>query len=103
MAKGIRPTQENSPLETGERENGQGLDLNRDAMKMEAPETQGTDPKRDQLHGTRKCLLTCIPATDHGMHFHLTWAPSYLYAGEPATYHYTNDVMLPFITKNAKE
>lgn len=102
MAKGLRPTQENSPLETGERENGQGLDLNRDAIKMEAPETQGLiqnlitawDPQMSvDLHTTN--------GTWHA--YSLTWAPSYLYAGEPATYHYTNDIILPSITKKAKD
>lgn len=102
MAKGLRPTQENSPLETGERENGQGLDLNRDAIKMEAPETQGLiqnvvtawDPQMSvDLHTTN--------GTWHA--YSLTWAPSYLYAGEPGTYHYTNDIILPFITKKAKD
>ncbi|MBV9986458.1 MAG: M14 family metallopeptidase [Chitinophagaceae bacterium] len=102
MAKGLRPTQENSPLETGERENGQGLDLNRDGIKMEAPETQGLienlvnawDPQMSvDLHTTN--------GTWHA--FSLTWAPSYLYAGEPSTYHYTNDVILASITKKAKE
>ncbi|MEN9686035.1 MAG: hypothetical protein RLZZ28_1821 [Bacteroidota bacterium] len=100
MARGLRPTQENSPLETGERENGQGLDLNRDAMKMETPETNALiqqvvtawDPQMSvDLHTTN--------GTWHA--YSLTWAPSYLYAGEPATYHFTNDVMLPFITKKA--
>ncbi len=102
MAKGLRPSQENSPLETGERENGQGLDLNRDAIKMETPETQGLiqnvitawDPQMSvDLHTTN--------GTWHG--YSLTWAPSYLSAGEPATYQYNNDVILPFITKKVKE
>lgn len=102
MAKGLRPSQENSPLETGERENSQGLDLNRDGIKMEAPETQGLiqhvinewDPQMSvDLHTTN--------GTWHG--YSLTWAPSYLYAGEPGTYHYTNDVMLPAITNRVKE
>ena len=102
MAKGLRPSQENSPAETGERENGQGLDLNRDAMKMEAPETQGLiqnlitawDPQMSvDLHTTN--------GTWHA--YSLTWAPSYLYAGEPGTYHFTNDVMLPAITKKIKD
>ena len=86
MAKGLRPTQENSPLETGERENGQGLDLNRDGIKMETPETQGLiqnvitawDPQLSlDLHPTN--------GTWHA--YSLTWAPSYLSAGEPATDH----------------
>ena len=102
MAKGLRPTQENSPIETGERENGQGLDLNRDGIKMEAPETQGLiqnlvtawDPQMSvDLHTTN--------GTWHA--YSLTWAPSYLSAGEPATYHYTNDIILPFVTKKAKD
>lgn len=102
MAKGLRPSQENSPLETGERENGQGLDLNRDAMKMETPETQGMiqnvvtawDPQMSvDLHTTN--------GTWHA--YSLTWAPSYLSAGEPATYQYTNYVMLPSITKKVKD
>ena len=102
MAKGLRPTQENSPLETGERENGQGLDLNRDGIKMEAPETAGLvqniitawDPQMSvDLHTTN--------GTWHA--YSLTWAPSYLYAGEPGTYHYTNDVMLPAITQKIKD
>ncbi len=102
MAKGLRPSQENSPLETGERENGQGLDLNRDAIKMETPETQGLiqnvitawDPQMSvDLHTTN--------GTWHG--YSLTWAPSYLSAGEPSTYQYNNEVILPFITKKVKE
>lgn len=102
MAKGLRPSQENSPAETGVRENGQGLDLNRDAMKMEAPETQGLiqnvvtawDPQMSvDLHTTN--------GTWHA--YSLTWAPAYLYAGEPGTYHYTNDIMLPAITQKVKD
>ncbi|NCI48115.1 M14 family metallopeptidase [Sediminibacterium soli] len=102
MGKNTRPTQEGSPAEAGERENGQGLDLNRDGIKMEAPETEGLirnlitawDPQVSMdLHTTN--------GTWHG--YSLTWAPSYLYAGEPATYRYTNDVLLPSVTKIAKE
>jgi hypothetical protein len=102
MAKGLRPSQENSPLETGERENGQGLDLNRDGIKMEAPETQAMiqniitawDPQMSvDLHTTN--------GTWHA--YSLTWSPSYQYAGVPSTYKYTNGVMLPSITKTVKD
>ena len=102
MAKGLRVSQENSPLETGTRENGQGLDLNRDGIKMEAPETMGMilnilnlwDPQVTvDLHTTN--------GTWHG--YSLTWAPGYLSSGESGPYNYLNEVMLPLITKNAKE
>ena len=101
MAKGLRPSQENSPLETGERENGTGLDLNRDGIKMEAPETQGLignvlnawDPQMTvDLHTTN--------GTWHG--YSLTWAPGYLYAGEAGPYLFTNNKMLPYITEQVK-
>ncbi len=102
MAKGLRPSQENSPLETGERENGQGLDLNRDAIKMEAPETQGLIQKIINAWDPQMSMdLHTSNGTWHA--YSLTWAPSYLYAGEPGTYHYTNDIILPAITKKVKE
>ena len=102
MEKGLRASQENSPLETGTRENGQGLDLNRDGVKMEAPETKAMinsvlnlwDPQLTvDLHTTN--------GTWHG--YSLTWAPGYLSSGESGPYNYLNEVMLPLITKNAKE
>lgn len=102
FAKGLRPSQENSPLETGIRENGQGLDLNRDGIKMETPETRGMitnilnawDPQMVvDLHTTN--------GTWHG--YDLTWAPGYLYAGEPGPYHYTNSTILPYITDQVKK
>ncbi|MEO8173905.1 MAG: M14 family metallopeptidase [Sediminibacterium sp.] len=101
FAKGTRPTQENSPAETGERENGQGLDLNRDGIKMEAPETQGLI--QQVINAWDPQMFVDLHTSNGSWHaFSLTWAPSYLSAGEPSTYHYTNDVMLPFISKNAK-
>lgn len=102
MAKGTRPSQEDSPLEPGERENGQGLDLNRDGIKMETPETQGL--MQNIINAWDPQVSMDLHTTNGTWHaYSLTWAPSYLYAGEPSTYHYTNDVMLPFITKTVKD
>ena len=98
MEKGRRPSQEDSPLEIGIRENSQGLDLNRDGVKMETPETQGLitniitkwDPQMFvDLHTTN--------GTWHA--YSLTWAPSYHYAGEAITYDFVNNKMLKDITK----
>lgn len=102
MANGLRPSQENSPIETGIRENGQGLDLNRDGIKMEAPETIGMikniltdwDPQMVlDLHTTN--------GTWHG--YSLTWAPGYLSSGDANIYNYNRDTILPFITKQLLE
>lgn len=92
MEKGRRPSQEDSPIEVGIRENSQGLDLNRDGVKAEAPETKGLisnivvpwDPQVFvDLHTTN--------GTWHG--YSLTWAPSYHSAGEKETYEYTQQML----------
>lgn len=102
MEKGLRISQENSPLETGTRENGQGLDLNRDGVKMEAPETKGMIANILNLWDPQLTVdLHTTNGTWHG--YSLTWAPGYLSSGESGPYNYLNDVMLPLITKNAKE
>jgi hypothetical protein len=101
MEKGRRPSQEDSPLEIGIRENSQGLDLNRDGVKMEAPETLGLftniitkwDPQ----------VFVDLHTTNGTWHaYSLTWAPSYHYAGEYATYDYVNNTMLKAITRTAQ-
>jgi len=99
MEKGRRPSQEDSPVEVGIRANSQGLDLNRDGIKMEAFETEGLiqnvlikwDPEMlVDLHTTN--------GTWHG--YGLTYAPSYHYAGEKAPYDFTWHTMLPSIVKS---
>ncbi|NOY47918.1 MAG: M14 family metallopeptidase [Chlorobi bacterium] len=99
MKKGRRPSQEDSPVEVGIRANSQGLDLNRDGIKMEAFETQGLiqnvllkwDPEMlVDLHTTN--------GTWHG--YGVTYAPSYHYAGEKAPYDFTWNTMLPSIVKS---
>ena len=97
-----RPSQEGSPIETGLRQNSQGLDLNRDGIKMEAMETNGLiqniivpwDPTLFvDLHTTN--------GTWHG--YSLTWAPSYHYAGEKTPYDFTWDKLLPEVTNKVLE
>jgi hypothetical protein len=101
MAKGKRPSQEDSPLEIGDRENSQGLDLNRDGVKMETAESNGLftniivpwDPH----------VFVDLHTTNGTWHaWNLTWAPSYHYAGEKSTYDYTVS-MLKGITETAKK
>jgi hypothetical protein len=100
MKKGRRPSQEDSPVETGIRSNSQGMDLNRDGIKMEAFETAGLiqnvllkwDPEMlVDLHTTN--------GTWHG--YGITYAPSYHYAGEKAPYSFTWNKLLPAVVKNA--
>ncbi|MBK5278817.1 MAG: hypothetical protein JJE09_08140, partial [Bacteroidia bacterium] len=101
MEKGIRPSQEDSPMEVGLRENSQGLDLNRDAMKMEALETNGLfqsiilpwDPQ----------LFVDLHTTNGTWHaYSLTWAPSYHSSGEYPPYDFINNKMLPEISEKVR-
>jgi len=87
MAFGRRPTQENSPPEVGIRENSQGLDLNRDGVKMEAYETNGLFRLVNEWDPQLFVDLHTTNGTWHG--WDLTWAPSYYYAGEKAPYDFT--------------
>jgi len=99
MEAGRRPSQEDSPVEVGIRSNSQGLDLNRDGIKMEGFETRGLiqnvllkwDPEMlVDLHTTN--------GTWHG--YGVTYAPSYHSAGEQAPYDFTWNTMLPSIVKS---
>lgn len=100
MAKGKRPSQEDSPLETGDRENSQGFDLNRDGVKMETFETNGLFA--NILLPWDPHVFVDLHTTNGTWHaWDLTWAPSYHYAGEKSTYDYTIN-MLKDITETVK-
>ncbi|HMJ69606.1 MAG TPA: M14 family metallopeptidase [Cyclobacteriaceae bacterium] len=87
MVFGRRPSQENSPPDVGIRENSQGLDLNRDGMKMEAIETNGLFKIINEWDPQLFVDLHTTNGTWHG--WDLTWAPSYHSAGEKAPYDFT--------------
>ena len=90
MAAGNRPGQ-NGPFPIGERANAQGLDLNRDLVKVEAPETRvllqlfrDFDPH----------LFVDLHTTNGSFHgFHLTYAPSLSPNVDPALAHATRTLL----------
>ena len=102
MEKGIRPSQEDSPLEVGLRANSQGWDLNRDGIKLEAYETKAL-VKNILLKWDPEMLvdLHTTNGTWHG--YGLTYAPSYHYAGEIRPYEFTWYELFPHVVKAAKE
>jgi hypothetical protein len=102
MEAGRRPSQEDSPLEVGIRENSQGLDLNRDGVKMEALETNGLF--QNVIIPWDPHLFVDLHTTNGTWHaWNLTWAPSYHYAGEKAVYDFTRNQLLKPITQKVKE
>jgi len=99
MKKGRRPSQEDSPVEVGIRANSQGLDLNRDGIKMEGLETKGLI--QNVLNRWNPEMLVDLHTTNGTWHgYGITYAPSYHSAGEKAPYNFTWDVLFPEVTKN---
>lgn len=83
------------PAVIGERANGDGLDLNRDYIKAEAPETRAMLPL---LTGGGVDVFVDLHTTDGSYHgYNLTWAPS-LHPGAPLGA-YTNDTLLAGIRR----
>jgi zinc carboxypeptidase len=88
-----RPGQ-NGPAVVGRRANGQGLDLNRDYVKMEAPETRGS---ADLLDRWQPHLLLDLHTTNGSYHgYNLTYSPG-LNANHGAANSYVQDVFLPAV------
>ncbi len=88
-----RPGQ-NGPSSVGRRANGQGLDLNRDYIKFEAPETRASAELIDRW---QPHLFIDLHTTDGSYHgYNLTYAPG-LNANRTPANSYMQDVFLPAI------
>jgi hypothetical protein len=102
MEKGRRPSQEDSPVEVGIRENSQGWDLNRDGVKQEAVETRALFSS--VLNTWDPHVFVDLHTTNGTWHaYSLTWAPGYLSSGNLSVYQYTNDRMLRTIAQRMRE
>jgi hypothetical protein len=91
-------TEQNGPIGgVGARENSQGLDLNRDFMKVEAPETKALL----QLFNEWDPHLTVdLHTTDGSYHgYHLTYSPPLNPSGDGPLLEYHRKKMLPALTK----
>jgi dipeptidyl-peptidase-4 len=87
-----RPGQ-NGPAEMGLRANAQGLDLNRDWIKMDAPETRAMV---GVLNAWDPPVIVDTHTTNGSNHrFTLTYQGPKHPAGEPSVIAYVRDVMLP--------
>ena len=83
------------PAVIGERANGDGLDLNRDYIKAEAPETRAMLP--NLVNGSVDVFVD-LHTTNGSYHgYHLTWSPS-LHPGAPLA-RFTSDTLLAAIRR----
>ena len=88
-----RPEQ-NGPARVGRRANGQGLDLNRDYVKLEAPETRASAELLDRWNPD---LFIDLHTTDGSYHgYNLTYSPG-LNANHSRVNSYVQDVFLPAV------
>lgn len=93
-----RPGQ-NGPALVGEGGNGQGLNLNRDYVKQEAPETRGSLALIDRWQPDIFIDLHTTNGSYHG--YALTWAPGLNPNSSPAN-DYTRDHLLPTIRERLR-
>lgn len=101
MAKGLRPSQEDSPPETGERESSEGYDLNRDGVKMEALETRALF--ESVILPWDPSVFVDLHTTNGTWHaYPLTWAPAYQSIGSSKLFRYQYRDMLPEITRQTQ-
>ena len=87
---------------SGVRHNGQNLDLNRDAMKLESPEMRGL--VRNVLRRWDPLLLVDCHTTDGSFHEEpVTYSWPLCPNGDPAVLEYARDKMLPADRRDARE
>jgi hypothetical protein len=101
MEKGIRPSQEDSPVKVGQRPNSQGYDLNRDGVKTDAKESVATHRMLQEWDPDLFVDFHTTNGTWHG--YNLTWAPAYHTAGDSTLFAYSWYKMLPAITESVKK
>ena len=86
-------TEQNGPEMVGERANGQGLDLNRDYIKAEAPETRAS---LAAFNAWDPDVFVDLHTTDGSFHgYALTYAPPLAPVGLASTF--TRDSLLPVL------
>ena len=96
----VNRTEQNGPEQVGQRPNGMGLDLNRDYIKAEAPETRASLFAFNTWHPD---VFVDLHTTDGSFHgYALTYAPSLspasLWAGA-----YTRDSLLPELRRRVAQ
>lgn len=93
-AGGVNRPGQNGPAVVGRRANGQGLDLNRDYTKLEAPETRASVELIDRWQPHLFVDLHTTNGSYHG--YNLTYSPG-LNPNRSAANDYVQDVFLPAV------
>lgn len=96
-----RPSQDGPDL-VGERANGQGLDLNRDCMKVESPEMRAV--LQHVYRAWDPDVVMDLHTTDGTRHgYNLTYAPPLNPNTEPSILKYSRDQLLPAVRQRMEK
>src|SRR5438132_3875990 len=96
-----RPTQNGPPNGVGVRENAQGLDLNRDYMKLESPEARGLIA--NVLHRWDPLLTVALHTTNGSYHgYALTYSPTLNPDAPQELIDFERETLLPHIRERMK-
>jgi dipeptidyl-peptidase-4 len=97
-----RPSQDGSPKMTGVRASGEGYDLNREGMKLEAMESKAL--MKNIIMKWDPCLFVDLHTDNGSWHgYTLNYAPAFLSAGMAETTSYVSDSIFPAVTKSVLE
>jgi dipeptidyl-peptidase-4 len=94
-----RPSQDGSPKMTGARASGEGFDLNREGIKLEALESKAL--MKNIILKWDPCIFVDLHTDNGSWHgYALNYAPAFLSAGMPETTSYVNDSIFPAVTRS---
>lgn len=94
-----RRNQDGSPKLTGVRSTGEGFDLNREGMKLEALEAKALI--KNVLNRWDPAMLVDLHTDNGSWHgYAVNYAPSYTSAGHPEPTRYTREEIFPWIQKD---
>ena len=93
---------QHGPVEgMGQRANAMGLDLNRDQMKLDAPESRALVRLYTEYDPHLSVDLHTTNGSHHG--YHLTYAPPLTPSTPPEIDEFLRDSWLPYVTRGVKE
>ena len=97
-----RASQDGSPVEAGERYSGEGLDLNRDGLKLESIE--GKALTENVILKWKPIMFVDLHTTNGTWHgYSLTYAPGMPTAGHPGTSRYLMENLFPEVSERVRE
>ncbi|MFC2121772.1 M14 family zinc carboxypeptidase [Bacteroidota bacterium] len=97
-----RSSQEGSPIEAGERFSGEGYDLNRDGLKIDAIETKAM--MQNVMNKWDPLVFVDMHTTNGVWHgYSITYAAGMHTAGHSGTFNYLMDELFPAVNSRVKE